>query len=70
MAKSALARLDTRRAQLEEHRRLTQAARQRDPAPYAPGPGVFQLTKSEPEVGNAHLATLRAAVACSKESHA
>lgn len=63
MAKAALDKLEARQRQLAELRSLTQAARQRDTTPYAPSPGYSQLKKSVPEVGNAHLSALRAAVA-------
>lgn len=70
LAKSALSMLEAKLAQHKSHQHLVQSARQRDVTPSAPQPGISQLTKSAPEVGNAHLANLRACLARPEDYHA
>jgi hypothetical protein len=62
MAKSAIALVEQRTAQLIENRSLVRRAAERDPAPLVPTRSVSTLTKSSPEVGRARLAELRAAI--------
>jgi hypothetical protein len=70
LAKSALSMLEVKLAQHQSHQHLVQSARQHQPDSSAPQPGISQLTKSAPEVGNAHLANLRACLARPEDHHA